>query len=294
MAYVLQVAARRVRGELWKRLARDKVALGSAAFLLFMALVSALAPMLAPDDPYDTDLSIRLLPPGSPGHPLGTDHLGRDMLSRLLYGGRISLLVGLAAVCMAMSVGVPLGLVAGYYRGAADAVSMRVMDVLMAFPSILLAIAIIAALGPGLFKAMVAVAVVGIPYYARIVRSAALSVREREFVEAARSAGAGAGRILVKHVFSNCLAPLLVAATLDVGWMITAAAGLSFLGLGAQPPTAEWGVMLAEGRAFVRTAPHLSILPGMAVFLVVLALNLFGDGLRDALDPRLRNVGLQA
>jgi peptide/nickel transport system permease protein len=261
-------------------------------FLAVMIAVSILAPVLAPCDPYQTDLNIRLLPPGSPGHLLGTDHVGRDMLSRLLYGGRISLLVGLAAVAMAMACGVPLGLAAGYYRGWLDALSMRGMDILMAFPSILLAIAIIAAFGPGLFKAMIAVAVVGIPYYARIVRSAALSVREREFVEAARSAGAGTMRILLRHVFANCLAPLLVAATLDVGWMITAAAGLSFLGLGAQPPTAEWGVMLAEGRAFIRTAPHLSVLPGLAIFLVVLALNLVGDGLRDALDPRLRNVRL--
>jgi peptide/nickel transport system permease protein len=165
---------------------------------------------------------------------------------------------------------------------------MRLIDILMAFPAILLAIAIVASLGPGLRNAMLAIAIVGIPYYSRIVRGSVLSLREQEFVYAARLIGVPSPRILARHILPNCLGPLIVAATLDVGWMIMAAAGLSFLGLGAQPPTAEWGVMLSQGRQFVRNAPHVSILPGAAIFLVVLALNLLGDGLRDALDPRLR------
>lgn len=272
----------------WRRLRRDRAALGAAVFLLLVAAVAALAPLLAPHDPYETNLVARLKPPGAPGYPLGTDTLGRDVLSRLLYGTRVSLLVGFTATAIAMIVGVPLGLLTGYYRGRFDAVSMRGVDILMAFPSILLAIAIIAALGPGLMKAMVAVAIVGIPYYVRIVRGTVLSLREREFVDAARALGATPRRVMLRHVLPNCLAPIIVAATLDVGFMITTAAGMSFLGLGAQPPMAEWGIMLAEGRQFMRVAPSLAVFPGLAIFLVVLTLNLFGDGLRDALDPRLR------
>jgi peptide/nickel transport system permease protein len=189
---------------------------------------------------------------------------------------------------VAMVLGVMIGLLAGYFGGWLDSLFMRLVDILMAFPAILLAITIVASLGPGLRNAMLAVAIVGIPYYVRIVRGSVLSLREQEFVQAARIIGAPDRRIILRHVFPNTLAPLIVAATLDVGWFIMAAAGLSFLGLGAQPPTAEWGVMLSTGRQFIRNAPHLSILPGSAIFLVVLALNFLGDGLRDALDPRLR------
>jgi peptide/nickel transport system permease protein len=256
--------------------------------LLVLALITVLAPVLAPQDPLKTNLEQRLAPPGTSGYPLGADDLGRDILSRLIWGGRISLLVGFGAVLVAMTFGVLLGLIAGYYGGWSDSLIMRGIDILMAFPAILLAIAIVASLGPGLRNAMLAIAIVGIPYYARIVRGSVLSLREQDFVTAARSIGASSYRILMRHVLPNCLGPLIIAATLDVGWMIMAAAGLSFLGLGAQPPTAEWGVMLSQGRQFVRHAPWVSILPGAAIFLVVLALNLFGDGLRDALDPRLR------
>jgi peptide/nickel transport system permease protein len=219
---------------------------------------------------------------------LGADDLGRDILSRLIWGGRISLLIGFSAVMVAMLLGIVVGLVTGYFGRWVDTVFMRLIDILMAFPAILLAITIVASLGPGLRNAMLAVAVVGIPYYARIVRGSVLLLREQEFVQAARVVGASDSRIIFRHILPNTLAPLIVAATLDVGWMIMAAAGLSFLGLGAQPPTAEWGVMLSTGRQFIRNAPHLSILPGLAIFLVVLALNFLGDGLRDALDPRLR------
>jgi peptide/nickel transport system permease protein len=260
-----------------RRLRRDRVAMAGAIFLVLVALVSLLAPVLAPHDPLETNLSMRLVPPGTPGYPLGADELGRDMLSRLIWGGRISLLIGFSAVMVAMILGVAIGLLAGYFGSWTDSVIMR-----------LVAITIVASLGPGLRNAMLAVSIVGIPYYVRIVRGNTLSLREQEYIQAARVTGASDGRIMFRHVFPNTLAPLIVAATLDVGWFIMAAAGLSFLGLGAQPPTAEWGVMLSTGRQFIRNAPHLSILPGSAIFLVVLALNFLGDGLRDALDPRLR------
>ncbi len=271
-----------------RRLRRDHLAITAALFLLLVTLISLLAPMLAPRDPIATDLGQRLVPIGTSGYPLGADDLGRDILSRLIWGGRISLLIGFSAVIVAMVLGILIGLVAGYFGGWLDALIMRFIDILLAFPAILLAITIVASLGPGLRNSMLAISIVGIPYYARIVRSSVLSLREQEFVHAARLTGATHRRILAQHVLPNTLAPLIVAATLDVGFMITAAAGLSFLGLGAQPPTAEWGVMLSQGRQFIRNAPHLSILPGTAIFLVILALNFLGDGLRDALDPRLR------
>lgn len=274
--------------EAWRRLRRDYLALAGAIFLILVIVISLLAPVVAPKDPIEVNLAQRLVTPGTPGYPLGADDLGRDILSRLIWGGRVSLLIGFSAVLVAMVLGVFIGLVAGYFGGWLDTLIMRLIDILMAFPAILLAITIVASLGPGLRNAMLAVSIVGIPYYARIVRGSVLSLREQEFVQAARVVGAGPVRILTRHVLSNSLAPLIVAATLDVGWMIMYAAGLSFLGLGAQPPTAEWGVMLSSGRQFIRNAPHLSIFPGLAIFLVVLALNFLGDGLRDALDPRLK------
>lgn len=274
--------------ETWRRLRKDKFAMLGAFWLLFVALVSLLAPLLAPHDPLDVNLRIRLLPIGTPDYFLGTDDLGRDILSRLIWGGRISLLVGFAAVLFAMTIGTLIGLLTGFYGGLLDTLVMRVIDILMAFPAILLAIAVVAALGPGLEHAMLAVAIVGIPYYTRIVRGSVLALREREYILAAHALGSNKGRIMTAHLFPNSLPPLIIAATLDVGWMIMFAAGLSFLGLGAQPPAAEWGIMLSEGHKFIRLAPHASIVPGLAIFLVVLSLNLLGDGLRDALDPHLR------
>jgi len=272
----------------WRRLKRDKMALIGGAWLLFVILISLLAPLIAPHDPLDTNLRIRLQPLGVADHILGTDDLGRDILSRLIWGGRISLVVGFSAVLIAMTAGTLIGLLTGFYGGWLDIIIMRLIDILMAFPAILLAIAIVAALGPGLEHAMLSVSIVGIPYYARIVRGSVMAVREREFVIAAQALGSGPGRLIANHLFPNALPPLIIAATLDVGWMSMFAAGLSFLGLGAQPPAPEWGIMLSEGHKFIRIAPYASIVPGLAIFLVVLALNLLGDGLRDALDPRLR------
>jgi len=268
------------------RLLRDGGALSGIALVLIFAVLAVLAPVLAPYDPDAVDAANRLAPIGAPGHMLGTDDLGRDLLSRLLWGGRVSLVVGLAPVAIALLVGVTLGAVAGYLRGRTDGIIMRCLDVLLAFPAYLLAIAIVAALGAGLSNAILAIAIVSIASFARLVRGSVLSVREREFIHAARLAGARNLRIVSWHVLPNVLTPVIVFATLEAGRTIIFAAGLSFLGLGAQPPTAEWGSMLAQGRGLLNVAPHVATLPGVAILLVSLGLNLFGDGLRDALDPR--------
>jgi peptide/nickel transport system permease protein len=265
---------------------------GSAMFGL--ALVTALgaaavlAPLLAPHNPDTIDTARRLARPFTAGHPLGTDEFGRDLLSRLLYGARTSLVVGLAATVLAAAAGSGLGLLAGFVGRWVDQVVMRSIDTLMAFPYFLLAIAIIATLGPGLVNGMVAVAIVNIPFYGRIVRATVLAVKQTEYVEAARALGLSELRLSLSHVLRNCLAPIVVAVTLNVGGMITALAGLSFLGLGVQPPTSDWGSMLSSSRQYMNVAPHVAALPGLAIFLAVLGFNLLGDGLRDALDPRLR------
>jgi ABC-type dipeptide/oligopeptide/nickel transport system permease subunit len=265
---------------------------GSAVFglVLVSALGAAavLAPLLAPHDPDTIDTARRLARPFTAGHPLGTDEFGRDLLSRLLYGARTSLVVGLAATVLAAAAGSTLGLLAGFVGRWVDQVVMRSIDTLMAFPYFLLAIAIIATLGPGLVNGMVAVAIVNIPFYGRIVRATVLAVKQTEYVEAARALGLTELRLSLSHVLRNCLAPIVVAVTLNVGGMITALAGLSFLGLGVQPPTSDWGSMLSSSRQYMNVAPHVAALPGLAIFLAVLGFNLLGDGLRDALDPRLR------
>jgi peptide/nickel transport system permease protein len=251
-----------------------------------VALGAALAPLLALPDPDAVDAALRLAPIGSVSHELGTDDLGRDILSRLIWGGRVSLVVGLAPVLLALVVGVTLGSLAGYVRGIVDGTIMRCLDVLLAFPAYLLAIAIVSALGAGLSNAVFAIALVSSASFARLVRGSVLSLREREFIYAARLAGASGLRIIWRHVLPNVLSPIIVFATLEAARTIIFAAGLSFLGLGAQPPTAEWGAMLAQGRGLLNVAPHVATLPGVAILLVSLGLNLFGDGLRDALDPR--------
>ncbi len=260
--------------------------MGLVLIALF-ALCAILAPVLAPMDPTDQILSLRLQPP-SLAHLLGMDQLGRDLLSRLLFGARISLTIGLVVVSSAGIFGTVVGLIAGYRRGIVDEVLMRLTDIFFAFPPLILAMSIAGALGPSLNNAMIAIAVVSWPVYARLVRGQVLALREREFVEAARSIGVSTPRILLRHLLPNTLAPLLVQASFDMGGAILSAAGLSFIGFGARPPTPEWGVMISEGSKFFATQPWLSFFPGLAILLTVAAFNLIGDGLRDVLDPRLR------
>jgi peptide/nickel transport system permease protein len=259
-----------------------------ALIVALVALAAALAPVLPLADPNRTQPSGRLAPPLSPGHPLGSDHLGRDLLSRVVWGARVSLVVGVLATLLAMLAGTAVGLVTGFYGGLTDHVAMRGIDLVMAFPYILLAMLLVAALGPGLVNAMLAVAVVNVSFYARGVRAAVLLLREQEFVEAARAVGSSEGRILRRHILPGVAGPILVFVSMNIGVMITESAGLSFIGLGAQPPTADWGTMLADGRQFITVAAHVAAIPGLAIFLLVLGCNLLGDGLRDALDPRLR------
>jgi len=269
-----------------RRWARNQLALLALIVLAGVVLAACLAPYLPLADPDAVDTVQRLKPPFTPGHLLGTDEFGRDLLSRLVWGARVSLLAGAATAAAAMLIGVLLGVLSGYYAGWPETVIMRLTDILMAFPYILLAIAIVAGLGPGLRNAMIAIAIVGFPIYTRLVRGIVLSVRGREFVEAARALGSTDRLILARHIVPQLLSPVIVAFSLDVGAKILATAGLSFLGLGTQPPTADWGSMLATGRQFVILSPHVVLLPGLAIFVIVLALNLVGDALRDFLDPR--------
>lgn len=252
----------------------------------FVVLVAVGAPIFSPYDPTTDSNLIEARQGPSWQHPFGTDRLGRDMLRRIAHGARISIVVGLAVVAGSSIVGVTLGMLSGYLGGSVDSIIMRLMDVLLAFPGILLAIAIVAVRGPGLLNTMLAVAVVGIPGYARVMRSMVLSLREREFVVAARMVGTRDRRIMLRHIFPNSLSPLIVQATLGIGGAILFAAALGFLGLGAQPPLPEWGAMISDGIPFLRTDPHMVFFPGFAIMLTVLGFNLLGDGLRDALDPQ--------
>jgi peptide/nickel transport system permease protein len=270
-----------------RRLARRPSAFVSAVVLLLVILAALAAPLIAPDSPNAISPDLRKAP--SHAHPFGTDEVGRDVLSRVIYGGRVSLRVGVIAIGIALIAGTLFGLTAGYKGGWVDSVIMRVMDIMLAFPGFLLAIAIVAILGPGLYNVMIAVGIEAIPVYARTARGSVLSAKEEEYVLGARAIGLGHARILFRYILPNILAPLIVLATLGVGIAILSAAGLSYLGLGAQPPTAEWGAMLSAARAFIRQAWWMSTFPGIAIMLVVLALNLFGDGLREILDPRVRD-----
>jgi peptide/nickel transport system permease protein len=256
------------------------------AVLAVLTLLAVLAPWLSPRDPIRTAYREALRPPG-PGFPLGSDQYGRDVLSRVLHGARISLTVGLVAVSIAVAVGTPVGLVAGYRGGRVDHVLMRLVDVMLAFPGILLALAIVSVLRPSLTNLMIAVGVAAVPSYARLVRGTVLAAREHLYVEAARAVGCRDGTILVRYLLPNVVAPLIVTATLGLGTAILSAAALSFLGLGSQPPQPEWGRMLSEGRDYLREAWWIATCPGAAIMVTVLAMNLLGDGLRDVLDPRL-------
>jgi peptide/nickel transport system permease protein len=276
----------RTRRPAWRRSPLTVAGLVLVAVLAFTALF---APLLAPADPLKQTLSNRLKPP-SAEHWMGTDQLGRDILSRMIYGARISLLIGLVVVVLAAGVGIFVGLVAGYAGGWLDEGLMRITDVFFAFPALILAMAISGALGPSLTNAMIAIAIVSWPVYARLVRGQVLTLRQLEYVDASRSLGASPGRIMWQHILPNSLSPLLVQASFDMGAAILAAAGLSFIGFGTQPPTPEWGIMVSDGRNYIATHSWLSLYPGLAILLTVAAFNLIGDGLRDALDPRLRGI----
>jgi peptide/nickel transport system permease protein len=296
-AVVLAEAPHAARAE-WlvflRRLAARRTALVGLAVVVIVLVTAVGAPLLAPFDPIEQDLGdLRLKAPGfrdAAGrlHPLGTDHLGRDLLARVIYGARPALLVGFAAVVISGVIGMAAGLVSGYFGGRVDDALMRLADIQLAFPFILLAIAVIGVLGPSLTTIIAVIGVSSWVVYARIVRSAVLSLREREFVQAALALGSGDGRILVRHILPNALTPWLVVATLDMARVIVIESALSFLGLGVQPPTPTWGGMLADGRVYISTAWWLATFPGLAILVTVLGINLFGDGLRDTLDPRLK------
>ena len=286
------VAARSEWLTLLRRLARRRTALFGLVVVALVFVAAAGAPWWSPWDPIEQDITNRLKPPGSPDpsgrmHVLGTDHLGRDLLARVIFGARPALLVGVAAVAISGIIGMIVGLVSGYFGGRTDDVFMRLADIQLAFPFILLAIAVIGVLGPSLPVIIIVIGVSSWVVYARVVRGAVLSLREREFVQAAQALGSRDGRILVRHILPNAFTPWLVVATLDMARVIVIESALSFLGLGVQPPTPTWGGMLADGRVYISTAWWLATFPGLAILVTVLGINLFGDGLRDTLDPRL-------
>jgi len=268
-------------------LLRSPLTVAGLLLITFFVLSALAAPALAPYDPIKQFLSQRLRAP-SAEHWMGTDQLGRDLFSRMLFGSQLSLTVAVGVVVPVALFGIIMGLIAGYTGGMIDEVLMRITDIFLAFPSLILAMAIAGALGPSLPNAMIAIAAVSWPVYVRLVRGQVLSLRRREFVEAARSIGASTPRILARHLLPNTLAPILVQATFDMGGTILIAAGLSFIGFGAQIPSPEWGRLISDGRTYVNTQPWLPLFPGLAILLTVAAFNLIGDGLRDALDPRLR------
>jgi peptide/nickel transport system permease protein len=271
-----------------RHLAKNKGAICGGIVLALIVLMAAFAPVLAPKDPSLQEYSRVLMPPG-PEAPLGTDQFGRDILSRVVLGSRPSLQAAAIAILIASSVGTVIGLVTGYRRGWIDLLIQRLIDIQLAFPGILFALAIVAVLGPGLRNAMIAVGISLVPAYARMVRGSVLSIRENAYVEAAHVMGAGAGRIVVRHILPNVLAPIIVLSTVGIAWAILIGASLSFLGLGAQLPDPEWGLDLAQSRDYLREAWWMSTFPGLAIMLTALSVNLLGEGLRDALDPRLRS-----
>ncbi|WP_046865556.1 ABC transporter permease subunit [Microvirga massiliensis] len=279
--------------EFWSYFSANHGAVGGLVVIVAVLLMAVFADVIAPHSPFETNNAVFLKPPfwqegGLLSYPLGTDAIGRDILSRLVYGARLSLLIGIAVVALAMAVGIVLGLVAGFFRGITEIVIMRLMDILLTMPSLLLAIVIVAILGPGLMNAMLAVAIVVLPHYVRITRAAVIAETSKDYVVAARVSGAGTLRLMFKEVLPNCAAPLIVQASLGISTAILDAAALGFLGLGAQPPTPEWGTMLADAREFVLRAWWVVTFPGLMILITVLAFNLLGDGLRDALDPKLK------
>jgi dipeptide transport system permease protein len=284
---------RAVLAEFWFYFSESRGAVFALGVLITLVVIALFAPLIAPYDPSVQNRSELLLPPfweegGTTSYLLGTDAVGRDILSRLIYGARYSLFIGLFVVGTALTVGIVIGLVVGFFRGWIDIVVMRVMDVILAFPALLLALVLVAILGPGLVNAMIAIAVTLQPHFVRLTRAAVLTERGKDYVVAARVAGARPLRLMTRTILPNCLPPLIVQATLSFSDAILGAAALGFLGMGAQPPTPEWGTMLAEAREFILRAWWVVTFPGLAILVTVLAINLVGDGLRDALDPRLK------
>ncbi|MEX0765892.1 MAG: ABC transporter permease [bacterium] len=276
-------------GYLLRRYARNRLALIGLWVVFLIIGLAILAPWIAPHNPIKTNFENLLKPPAST-HIMGTDDLGRDILSRIIYGTRTSLLAGVISVGIAVAIGLPLGLLAGFYRGRLDDVLMRLTDAMLSFPFLVLALAMAAVLGAGLDRAMIAIGIVFTPGFVRLSRGQVLSEREQNYVEAARASGAGDGRIIWRHILPNIMSPVLVQASLSTAAAITAEAALSFLGLGTQPPTPSWGSMLNIAQAYLGSAPWMALWPGLAIFITVLSINLTGDGLREALDPRLRSV----
>ena len=279
--------------EFWHYFAQSRGAVLGLIIFVLLILVALFAPWISPHDPIEQYKQFFLLPPswmagGNPDFLLGTDPVGRDILSRLIYGSRFSLLIGAFVVALSVVGGITLGVLAGYFRGWVDVVIMRIMDLILAFPPLLLALVLVTILGPGLINAMIAIALTLQPYFARLVRAAVMAEKSREYVTSAKLAGAGHLRLMVITILPNCLAPLIVQATLSFSDAILNAAALGFLGLGAQPPTPEWGTMLANSREFIQRAPWVVTFPGLCILVTVLAINLIGDGLRDALDPKLK------
>ncbi len=274
-------------GYFLRRYARNRLALVGLWVVLGTVIAALFAPWFAPASPIKPDFGYLLKPP-SLAHPMGTDDLGRDVMSRVIFGTRTALLAGVISVGIAVMIGLPVGLLAGYYGGRLDDLLMRLTDAMLSFPFLVLALALAAVLGAGLDKALIAIGIVFTPRFIRLARAQVLSEREQNYVEAARAMGAGDGRIISRHILPNSISPVLVQASLDMAGAITAEAALSFLGLGTQPPTPSWGSMLNIAQAYLGTAPWMAIWPGLAIFVTVLALNLLGDGLREALDPRLR------
>ncbi|WP_138468638.1 ABC transporter permease subunit [Poseidonocella sp. HB161398] len=284
---------RRMLAEFWFYFRQNRGAVAGLAVFVLLVLTAVFAPLLAPHDPILQYRDALLVPPawtaeGSAEYLLGTDAVGRDILSRLIFGARYSLFIGIVVVSIALVGGILIGLLAGFFGAWVDAVLMRVMDVILAFPSLLLALVLVAVLGPGLTNAMIAIAIVYQPHFARLTRAAVMAEKNREYVTAAQVAGAGRMRLMFKTILPNCLAPLIVQATLSFSSAVLDSAALGFLGMGAQPPAPEWGTMLAEAREFILRAWWVVTLPGLAILVSVLAINLMGDGLRDALDPKLK------
>ena len=275
--------------EVWHRLKRSRTAIVGLVILIILMLTALFADFIAPFRFYTINLQAAFTFPGDSVHILGTDEFGRDIFSRIVFGTRVSLMIGFVAVSISLVVGGLLGATTGFYGGWVDNSIMRVMDILLSIPQMLFAIAIVASLGPGLFNLMIAVGISNIPIYARIVRAAVISIKGMEFVKASRTAGSSDLRIIFKHIIPNSLAPIIVQSTLGVAGAILTAAGMSFLGLGIQPPNPEWGAMLSGGRQYIRDFPYMTIIPGIAIAVTILSLNLLGDGLRDALDPKLKN-----